>query len=189
MQPMVLVPLPLVGLLAGLMAWMKIRRSRDQLTGEGLAMVGTLGCGLMLVAGSLIAAWTYATEVPEGYSRISFVRMTPDEFELAEGKRIPEEIQKLNGQQVFIKGYMRPSNYQYGLRNFLLVRDNQNCCFGPLNDVKYFDQIQVNFAGDIRADYDTGIFRLGGTLRINPNAIGSAHGEPVFMLVGDYLKK
>jgi hypothetical protein len=40
-------------------------------------------------------------------------------------------IEKLEGQRVRIRGYMLPSFQQSGITQFVLVRDNMECCFGP----------------------------------------------------------
>jgi hypothetical protein len=41
------------------------------------------------------------------------------------------EIEKLVGKRVRIRGYMLPSFQQEGITQFVLVRDNMECCFGP----------------------------------------------------------
>ena len=41
------------------------------------------------------------------------------------------EILKLVGKQIRIRGYILPSFQQTGLTQFVLVRDNMECCFGP----------------------------------------------------------
>src|SRR5687767_12566297 len=44
-----LLPIPLIGLVVGLLAWRAIRRSPDEYTGRGIAVAGTVGCGLLLI--------------------------------------------------------------------------------------------------------------------------------------------
>ena len=43
------------------------------------------------------------------------------------------------------KGYIRPGSAtsRTNIDNFLLVRDNNQCCFGDLSKVKYYDQMVV----------------------------------------------
>jgi hypothetical protein len=40
-------------------------------------------------------------------------------------------IKKLDGKTIRIRGYILPSFQQTGIKNFVLVRDNMECCFGP----------------------------------------------------------
>ena len=40
-------------------------------------------------------------------------------------------IKKLDGKSIRIRGYILPGFQQSGIKNFVLVRDNMECCFGP----------------------------------------------------------
>ena len=44
---------------------------------------------------------------------------------------ITPAIEKLENTKVRIRGYILPSFQQSGLTQFVLVRDNMQCCFGP----------------------------------------------------------
>jgi hypothetical protein len=44
---------------------------------------------------------------------------------------ITPEIEALDGQRMRIRGYILPTLRKRGLTEFVLVRDNQECCFGP----------------------------------------------------------
>jgi hypothetical protein len=91
---------------------------------------------------------------------------------------------------VFIKGFMRADStpVRHNVRKFLLVRDNNQCCFGDLSSVKYYDQVLVSTVGTLSTDYSTGIFRVGGTLRIHPENVRRGVGHPVYVLEADHLK-
>lgn len=41
------------------------------------------------------------------------------------------KIESLEGQPVRLRGYILPSFQQSGIKQFVLVRDNLECCFGP----------------------------------------------------------
>jgi hypothetical protein len=45
--------------------------------------------------------------------------------------RLTPRVTELERQRVRIRGYILPSFQQSGLTQFVLVRDNQECCFGP----------------------------------------------------------
>jgi hypothetical protein len=44
---------------------------------------------------------------------------------------LPERVTALENTRVRIRGYILPSFQQTGLTQFVLVRDNMECCFGP----------------------------------------------------------
>jgi len=48
-----------------------------------------------------------------------------------ESGRLTSRVRELERQRVRIRGYILPSFQQSGLTQFVLVRDNQECCFGP----------------------------------------------------------
>ena len=94
----------------------------------------------------------------------------------------------LEGQKVFIKGYMRPAEF-LTVKEFLLVRDNQQCCFGSLSSVKYYDRIDVKLTGDRALTYSPSrIFQIGGTLHIEPQNAMPGSPKAVFTLTADYAK-
>ncbi len=144
---MMLAPIPLIGLVLSLRAWSFVRANRDQYTGANLALAGAVLSAVFLVGGVGYAGVVHATEVPEGYTRTSFLEMKPSEADLTAGRVTPEPIKDLiDGKvKVFVKGYIRPgsSAVTRNMKNFLLVRDNNECCFGDISKVQYFDQIQV----------------------------------------------
>ena len=44
---------------------------------------------------------------------------------------LTDDVKKLDGKQIRIRGYILPSFQQTGIKQFILVRDNMECCFGP----------------------------------------------------------
>src|SRR5205807_706348 len=44
---------------------------------------------------------------------------------------LTESVKKLDGKPIRIRGYILPSFQQSGIKQFVLVRDNMECCFGP----------------------------------------------------------
>ena len=167
----------------------RIRREPDLFTGAPIAMLGFALSVVFLVAGVGYGSYVYATEVPEGYTRISFNTMKPDELEERGGVAVPPEIAAMDGKKVFIKGYIRPDSVtqRLGIKEFLLVRDNNQCCFGDISSIKYYDQIDVDMVGSLRVDYDQGLFRIGGILHIEPENVTLGPTKPVFSLKADYV--
>ena len=79
------------------------------------------------------SALSYADEA--GYKNITFddikLELEKDEKYIPE-KHLNEKVDKLQGQKIRIRGWIHPSVFtQTGITQFVLVRDNQECCFGP----------------------------------------------------------
>lgn len=186
-----LAPVPLIGLFVSLSAWRAIERDRDLYTGDLMAKVGAGLSAVFLAIGLGYGGFVYATEVPEGYARTSFLAMKPDEGDLVSRKFIPDDFLELvrNGDKIFIKGYIRPDSVRFtkNIRDFLLVRDNQECCFGDPTKVKYFDQIQVRLAPGMTTDFSRRLFRVGGDLEVGPP--NPETGAPLtYRLEADYIR-
>ena len=67
-----------VALVLGIAGGRTIRRYPTEYTGVRLARFGLFGGLLFLIAGSASAAFTYTTEVPDGYTRTGFWELQPD---------------------------------------------------------------------------------------------------------------
>jgi hypothetical protein len=60
-------------------------------------------------------------------------------------------VKKLEGATVRVRGYMLPSFQESGLKQFVLMRDNMECCFGP--GAALYDCIIVEMVGDATASF------------------------------------
>lgn len=184
-------PIPIAGLIVSLVALRAINAAPELYTGKQLAQLGALLSALFLFSGIGYGGYVYATEVPDGYVRTSFLEMKPDEDEVVDRKFVPPEIVDFieSGEKVFIKGYIRPDSisFKQNLKEFLLVRDNNQCCFGDLSKVKYFDQVQVDLGPGVTTDFNRGVFRVGGVLSVGRG--DAKAGTPLtFKLAADYVK-
>ena len=168
----------------------RIRREPERYSGQPMARIGLVLSLVLLVGGVSYGAYWYATEVPDGYSRISFSTMKPDELQERNGAVVPPDVSSLEGKNVFIKGYIRPDSITVprGIDQFLLVRDNNQCCFGDMSKIKYYDQILVKMTGDHRLDFSRGVFCIGGVLHIEPQYAAPGAPKTVFSLTADYAK-
>ena len=77
-------------------------------------------------------------------------------FEMAVGEPFRREmltdaINALDGQQIRIRGFILPTAQKRGIKQFVLVRDNQECCFGP--GAALFDCILVEMREGATAEY------------------------------------
>jgi hypothetical protein len=184
-----LTPLPLVGIFMGLRAWRVISRNTNIYTGAPLAIAGVVMSLVFMTAGVGAAGYIYANEVWDGYTRTSFFQFRPDRTEERAGKPIPDDVASLAGKKVFIKGYIRPDSVtsRVNIDRFLLVRDDNQCCFGDISQVKFYDQIDVQLTGNLRIDDRRSLVRVGGTLSIHPESLQQG-GQVVYSLEADRVK-
>ena len=187
---LMLCPIPLLGVVLGMRSLAAIRATPDQLSGRKFALAGILLSLVGMVGGLSFAGYVHATEVPEGATRTSFQELRPSDKDNRAGIPIPKDVQALDGQRVFIKGYFRPdsSPISRNVRRFLLVRDNNQCCFGDATNVKYYDQVLVDFDDNLTTDYKSGLFRIAGTLHLQTQNLFSGSQAPVYYIKADYVR-
>lgn len=85
----------------------------------------------ILFLGSLSVTQAFAADPKVrdiSFDKIKFEMKKGDPFER---KMLTSEIENLVGSTVKIRGYILPSFQQQGIKQFVLVRDNMECCFGP----------------------------------------------------------
>ena len=166
--------LPLLALLFGFLALKAIRQWPDELVGKSAAKIGLILGLVCLVASVAMHSFIYATEVPEGYRRISFAELKPSSR--AQKGAFPPRVQEFDGEKVFIKGYVRPpSGKQYGLKSFIMVGDFGDCCFG--GDPEITDVVAIKITCDDTVNYGYGLRRIGGTFKLNPRTTVSDEEE------------
>ncbi len=170
--------LPAVGILLGLLGLGKLRRYPEEFTGRTAAVLGLVLNVVLLVSGCSLHAVVYATEVPEGFQRISFAELQP----VAEAPHlpIPPGALELDGKKVFIKGYVYPDGQQYNIKRFILIPDMGTCCFG--GQPKLTDMVEVTLRDPLRTFFERRKRRLAGTLTVDMRL------KPVSGLGGVYYR-
>jgi hypothetical protein len=170
-----LIVVPVVGATIGLIALRQIRKSQGSLSGGGLAAFSITTQVAMAVAFASMHVYSYATEVPPGYERVSFLTDISKKGFSTEGgvPGIHPDVQKLVNQKVMVKGYMYPEKTMDLQKSFVLCRDNGDCCFG--GQPKPNDMIQVRMKPGNTARYRTGLVAVAGVFRADPDADGSVY--------------
>ena len=79
-------------------------------------------------------------------------------------ERLTDRVTALERQRVRIRGYILPSFQQSGLTQFVLVRDNQECCFGP--GAALHDCIVVRMQPGRTAEFSIRPVAVEGTFRL-----------------------
>jgi hypothetical protein len=64
---------------------------------------------------------------------------------------LPPSIEALKKQRIRIRGFILPTPQMRGIKTFVLVRDNQQCCFGP--GAALYDCILVEMQPGKTAEY------------------------------------
>ena len=170
--------LPLLGVVFAVVAFSGFRRYPEELLGKPLATTGLLLAGLTCVLAPTYHAYVYMTEVPEGYQRVDFgVLKSP----LGQADVPPQAALALNGEKVFIKGYIHPTSMDtMQAKRFVLVPDLGTCCFGGQPPLTHM--IEVSLTGDQYAQKSYRKQKLAGTLQVIPGL------KPVDGLTGVYYQ-
>ena len=79
---------------------------------------------------------------------------------------LSKEIEELNKKTVRIRGYILPASVfkQSGIEEFVLVRDNMECCFGP--GAMIYDCIMIQMEKGKTADFTTRPVAVKGKFEI-----------------------
>jgi xanthosine utilization system XapX-like protein len=173
-----LVALPLAGLAVGIFAMRRIASRSDELAGRAPAIIGVvLSAGCLI--GSQVTLWYIRlTEVPEGHVRLSYDDLQPDPRVI--NQIVPASAEELHGERVFIKGYVLAGNRKDGIRTFILVRDQGDCCFG--GNPKLTDRILVHLKPGDAFSYTDKSQKLIGRFQIRPGSAVDVEGNVVYQL-------
>ena len=78
---------------------------------------------------------------------------------------LTDAINALDGQPIRIRGFILPTAQKRGIKQFVLVRDNQECCFGP--GAALFDCILVEMQPGATAEFTIRPVAVAGKFSIN----------------------
>jgi hypothetical protein len=77
---------------------------------------------------------------------------------------LPDRVTALEQTRIRIRGYILPSFQQTGLAQFVLVRDNMECCFGP--GAALYDCVVVRMQQGKTANFSIRPVAVAGTFRL-----------------------
>lgn len=137
-------------------------------------LVITLGMLTMLVgvaAAPEVTSRASAANPQAAPKRIKNVSFDDIKFEMKKPKSrkfkrsmLTPAIEKLDDTPVRIRGYILPSFKQKGITQFVLVRDNMECCFGP--GAALYDCIMVEMDKGTSIEYTIRPVTVKGTFSI-----------------------
>ncbi len=99
---------------------------------------------------------------------------------------LPERVTALADTAIRIRGYILPSFQQTGLTQFVLVRDNQECCFGP--GAALHDCGVGRMRPGKTADFSIRPVAVAGTFKIDELRAPDGSHLAIYALDGDEVK-
>ncbi len=151
-----------IGAIAAVVGFRAIRRYPNEFSGQSLAKFGLMANLLLLGGGVGLHTYIYLTEVPDGYTRVGFWELQTPQGAL-EGPT--SKALEIDGEDVFLKGYIHPSSGSGMLRQFILVPDLGTCCFG--GQPKSSDMIEITLGGGLTTKAGLIKKKLAGSFRVN----------------------
>ena len=155
--------LAVVGLIMGIWAIRSIRAYPEEFSGSEIAKFGLIANAVLLVTAIGYHSYVYATEVPDGYTRVQFYDLQPGD---GRGDSPTEVAREMSGEQIFLKGYIHPTSGSGQLKRFILVPDMGTCCFG--GQPKSTDMVDVTLGGGQTITSNVLKKRLAGKFYVLP---------------------
>ena len=155
---------PVLGMVLGWVALRDIAKRPTELTGRRLAVAAIIVSAVAFSGGLGRLATIYAGELPEGFERLSYAALQPLPGEPADV--VPEAALAAHGRDVLLKGYMYPGKQTSGIRQFLLVRDQGDCCFG--GNPKITDRVLVTLADPAGIAFTPRLVKIAGRFSVRP---------------------
>jgi len=172
---------PTVGIVLGALAYRTISQRPDEFTGRPLAIGAIVVSAVSLVAGLVTLSRAYAAELPQGYERLNYGMLQPLPGDPADA--VPDTARSMDGRNVLLKGYIYPGKQQTGITQFLLVRDQGDCCFG--GNPKITDRVLVQLKDPDRPrgiDFSSRLTKIAGRFVIRPMGAPGLDGGVLYHL-------
>jgi hypothetical protein len=176
-----LLALEVVALVLGILAIRGIKRYPDELIGLTPAIIGTVLGAVVFSGGIAWHVYEYASELPEGYTsenRVDFADLQPEKTR--PDLPVSPKSLELDGQKIFVKGYIHPEYSRGPVKKFVIVPDMGTCCFG--GQPKLTDMIEVTLRDPLRVRYSQRMRKLAGVLKVDTRP------KPVTGLGGVYYQ-
>lgn len=133
-----------------------------------------------------------ATEIRSGLpARIADISFDDIKFEMLKTEpfrreMLTDKINALDGRPIRIRGYILPSFQQTGLTQFVLVRDNLSCCFGP--GAALYDCIVVDMQPGKSTDFSISPVTVEGTFSVRERLDPEGKALAIYHLDGESVR-
>jgi hypothetical protein len=123
-----------------------------------------------------------------GASDITFdtIKFPMEKTERYRSEMLTPAIRALEGRRIRIRGYILPSFQQTGITQFVLVRDNMQCCFGP--GAALYDCIVVEMAAGKSTEFKVQPVTVEGVFSISELLDPDGKCLAVFHLTGESVR-
>lgn len=172
------VAVPAIATVLAAVALRDTRRRPDAISGAGIAAAALAVAASLLVGGVARLATIYANELPAGHTRLNYTLLQPLPGDPP--TEVPDSARAVAGRDVLLKGYIYPGSKQRGITDFLLVRDQGDCCFG--GNPKITDRVLVRLADRKGIEFTPGLVKIAGRFRIEPAGAPDAGGGVLYHL-------
>jgi hypothetical protein len=123
-----------------------------------------------------------------GVTESSFddIKFPMEKMQKFERSMLTPKVQSLFDKRIRIRGYMYPTLRKRGLTQFVLVRDNLECCFGP--GAALYDCVLVKMAPGQTAEYSIRPIAVEGAFRFEEMTGPDGRTLAIYQMVGDAVK-
>ena len=114
------------------------------------------------------------------------VKFEMEKTDLFQRSMLTPKIEALSGERIRIRGYMFPTSLPRGIKEFVLVRDNMECCFGP--GAALFDCILVRMTPGKTAEFSIRPIAVEGTFRVEEYVDPGGRTVAIYQMTGDAVE-
>ena len=173
-----LLVVPVLAIVLGVVALRDIARRPGMLIGRPLALAAMAVAAVCFGGGLAYLSAVYAAELPPGFERLSYAMLQPADGDPPDA--VPDSARALDGRQVLLKGYMYPGKQQRGIAQFLLVRDQGDCCFG--GNPKLTDRVLVQIRTPGGTVFSPRLVKIAGRFQVRPTGTAGLDGGVLYHL-------
>lgn len=171
----------------GLLTIAKIRKTEGAFSGTKTATTGVVLGGVAALCNIGVTALLVTTEVPEGFRSVNFTSDISQKGFGAQNELHPE-IAAMNGKKIYLRGFMYRGKQRLGLNSFVIVKDNQQCCFG--RQPNQSDMIEVFLPAGETFDLELGLTGVAGTFRTsNTRSQSQLQFRPIYRIDAELCKR
>tara|TARA_B100000029_G_scaffold367590_1_gene361064 strand:- start:1058 stop:1801 length:744 start_codon:yes stop_codon:yes gene_type:complete len=171
----------------GLLTLGKIRKTDGAFSGGKTATTGVILGGLAALLNVAVAALLVTTEVPDGFEDVNF---TADISQKGFGElnALHPDVKALDGKKIYLRGFMYRGKQTTGLNSFVIVKDNQQCCFG--RQPNQSDMVEVFLPPGETFNLELGLTGVAGVFRTtNLRSESKLQHRPIYRIDAEFCKR